>query len=225
VSSAATGPKKERPFPIVLSAPSGAGKTTIAKLLLTRRSDVGYSVSCTTRAPRSGEREGVDYHFLTRAAFDAAIANGEFAEWADVHGNRYGTLKREIEKVMVAGKHVMLDIDVQGARQVVERFPQALTIFVVPPSLDALLARLQNRGTENAEVIALRLQNARTELAEAERYQHIVVNDELESAVARVGAVIDAEEQAPNRRKPVGAGGVGREVGQIQADLARQLHG
>jgi guanylate kinase len=194
-----------RTFPIVLSAPSGSGKTTIARSLLGRRGDVGYSVSCTTRAPRGGERDGVDYHFLTREAFDAAVAKDEFAEWAEVHGRRYGTLRSEVERVMAAGKHVMLDIDVQGARQVVERFPTALTIFVVPPSVEALKARLAGRKTESEEALALRMQNARSELAEAERYQHVVVNDELESAVARVGAIIDDEHGRPERRPALGA--------------------
>lgn len=221
--SGGTAARKERPFPIVLSAPSGAGKTTIAKLLLSRRQDVGYSVSCTTRPPRAGERDGVDYHFLSREQFDAAVAAGEFAEWAEVHGNRYGTLNREIEKVMAAGKHVMLDIDVQGARQVVERFPQALTIFVVPPSFDALLARLTGRNSENLETLKLRLRNARSELGDAERYQHIVVNDELESAVSKVGMVIDEEERRSERGPALGPERAQRAIGRLRDDLAGRL--
>jgi guanylate kinase len=217
------GAVEKRPFPIVLSAPSGAGKTTIARTLLGRRSDVGYSVSCTTRAPRAGERDGVDYHFLTPMQFDEAFARGEFAEWAEVHGNRYGTLKREIEKVMVAGRHVMLDIDVQGARQVVARFSQALTIFVVPPSLEALMARLQGRKSENDETLKLRLTNARKELAEAGRYQHVVVNDDLESAVARVGKIIDDEETRAKRGPRVSSADLDRLIGQLQTDLGRHL--
>lgn len=209
---------KGRPFPIVLSAPSGAGKTTIARELLARRGDVGYSISCTTRAPRPGERDGVDYHFLSRADFDAAIARGEFAEWADVHGQRYGTLKSEVERVMQDGKHVMLDIDVQGARQLRQRFLESVTIFVVPPSLEALVARLTGRKTESAEALALRLRNARMELAEAEQYQHVVVNDTLDAAVAKVSAIID-EETTKRERLPA----LGRQVDEVVGRLITEL--
>lgn len=211
-----------RPFPLVLSAPSGAGKTTIAKILLDRRSDVGYSVSCTTRAPRPGEVDGVDYHFLSAAEFEAAVQNGEFAEWAEVHGRRYGTLVREVEKVMTRGQHVMLDIDVQGARQVVQRFLDAVTIFVVPPSAEALVARLTGRNTESAEALALRLRNAVVELQEAERYQHVVVNDNLEDAVARVSAIID-EETAKRERLPALGRDVDAIVERIQRDLSARI--
>lgn len=211
-----------RPFPLVLSAPSGAGKTTIARILLDRREDVGYSVSCTTRAPRPGEVDGVDYHFLTREAFDAAVERGEFAEWAEVHGRMYGTLVREVKAVMDRGQHVMLDIDVQGARQVVQRFLDAVTIFVVPPSAEALVARLAGRNTETTEMLALRLKNAVRELEEAGRYQHVVVNDNLEDAVARVNAIID-EETVKRERLPALGADVDRVVGRIQEELLARL--
>ena len=193
-----------QPFPIVLSAPSGGGKTTIARRILKQRSDVGYSVSCTTRSPRAGEVDGVDYHFLSRAAFDAKVNAGEFAEWADVHGNRYGTLKSAIGSVVATGRHVMMDIDVQGARQVTAAYPEALTIFVVPPSVEVLVERLLARKSEKPEALALRLRNAKSELQEAARYQHVVVNDDLERAVKRVDAIITEEVGRAKRRPPLG---------------------
>lgn len=207
-----------RPFPLVLSAPSGAGKTTIAKMLLQQRADVGYSVSCTTRAPRSGEVDGVDYHFLSAEQFDESVRRGEFAEWAEVHGRRYGTLVREVERVMAAGQHVMLDIDVQGARQVVQHFLDSVTVFVLPPSAEALVARLTGRNTESDETLALRLRNAVLELEEAEHYQHVIVNDNLEDAVAKVGAIIDEEALKRDRLPALGLA-VEQVVERLKLDL------
>lgn len=181
------------PFPVILSAPSGAGKTSIARRLLERRTDVGYSVSCTTRAPREGEVDGRDYRFLTEDAFLRARDQGEFAEWAEVHGHFYGTLRSEVQRVMKGGQHVLMDIDVQGARQFEEAFPEAVLIFVLPPSGDALKRRLAGRGSENRERLLTRLRNARAELAEVGRYHYVVVNDELERAVDQVSVIIDAE--------------------------------
>ncbi len=206
-----------RPFPIVMSAPSGGGKTTIARLLMERRQDVGYSVSCTTRAPRPGERDGVDYHFLSRHEFDAKASHGEFAEWAEVHGNRYGTLRSAIREVMDAGRHVMLDIDVQGARQLTAAFPESVTIFIVPPSVDVLVARLLGRKSESEETLALRLRNAGVELLEAERYQYVVENDDLEHAFKRVNAILDAESLKQERMPALG--------GEVVAVIARLLEG
>jgi guanylate kinase len=181
------------PFPVILSAPSGTGKTTIARRLLELRPDVGYSVSATTRAPRAGEIEGVAYHFLTAEAFTAAVDAGEFAEYANVHGNRYGTLRREVLRVLQEGKHVVMDIDVQGAAQFAAVFPEAVQIFVLPPSGVALLERLRGRGTEDSTTVARRLRDALTELREVERYEYVVVNDDLERAVLDVSNIIDAE--------------------------------
>jgi guanylate kinase len=181
------------PFPIILSAPSGAGKTTLARQLLAQRCDVGYSVSCTTRAPRGLEQHGEDYHFLTAEEFLALRDRGEFAESAQVHGNLYGTLRSEVERVLGSGRHVIMDIDVQGAAQFRRAFPESVTIFVLPPSGDVLLERLRARGTEDRAALARRMIGALEELRSVSEYQYVVVNDDLDRAVARVSSIIDAE--------------------------------
>jgi guanylate kinase len=177
------------PFPIILSAPSGGGKTTIAHRLLAKRDDVGYSVSCTTRAPRPREVDGRDYHFLTRDEFLRRRAAGDFAESAEVHGNLYGTLRSEIDRVLGRGQHVIMDIDVQGARQIREAFPTSVTVFVLPPSGE----RLRKRKTESPQQLVSRLNSALQELRAVEEYEYVVVNDDLDHAVQRVGAIVDAE--------------------------------
>ena len=181
------------PFPLILSAPSGGGKTTIARELLRLRSDVGYSISCTTRPPRNGEATGADYHFLTREEFLRRRAAGDFAESAEVHGNLYGTLRSEIARILADGKHVVMDIDVQGARQIRRVFPDAVTVFVLPPSGEVLLDRLRARKTESPEQLVARLHSALQELRAVHEYEYVVVNDELELAVQRVGSIVDAE--------------------------------
>jgi guanylate kinase len=181
------------PFPLILSSPSGGGKTTIARLLLDRRNDVGYSVSCTTRSPRPGEQEGRDYYFLDRDVFLAKRAAGDFAECAEVHGNLYGTLRSEIARVLGNGRHVVMDIDVQGARQLRKAFPKTVTVFVLPPSGEVLLNRLRARKTESPQELAARLDSALQELRAVEEYEYVVVNDDLDQAVQRVGAILDAE--------------------------------
>jgi guanylate kinase len=181
------------PFPLILSAPSGGGKTTIARRLLEQRSDVGYSISCTTRRPRAGEVAGRDYFFITPEEFRARRERGEFAESAEVHGHWYGTLRSEITRVLAEGKHVIMDIDVQGAAQLARAFPQAVQVFVLPPSADVLLERLRARKTEDRASLARRMMSALEELRRAEEYQYVVVNDDLERAVKRVSAVIEAE--------------------------------
>ena len=196
------------PFPVILSAPSGGGKTTIARALLARRPDLGYSVSCTTRAPRPGEIPGRDYYFMTRAEFIAERERGAFAESAEVHGNLYGTLRSEVERVMAEGRHVVMDIDVQGAVQFQRAFPQAVTIFILPPSAEVLLDRLRARKTESPAQLAARLQSALQELQQVDEYEYVIVNDDLERAVASVESIVDAEivsrERVKNLRQQVG---------------------
>jgi len=181
------------PFPIILSSPSGGGKTTIARHLLERRNDVGYSVSCTTRAPRPREIDGKDYYFLSRDEFIRRRSAGDFAESAEVHGNLYGTLRSEVARVLGKGQHVIMDIDVQGARQIREAFPTSVTVFVLPPSGEVLLERLRKRKTESPQQLVSRLNSALQELRAVEEYEYVVVNDNLDEAVLRVGAILDAE--------------------------------
>jgi guanylate kinase len=182
------------PLIVVLAAPSGGGKTTIAKNLMARRRDVGFSVSATTRPPRAGEREGEDYFFLSRAEFQRRRAAGEFLEWAEYAGELYGTLKAEVDRLLAAGRHVLLDIEVQGARQVRERYPPpaSVAIFILPPSGRELVRRLRARRTESAAAIARRLDTAVSELRQAPAFDHLVINEGLEDAVAQVSSIIDA---------------------------------
>jgi len=186
-------------FPIILSAPSGGGKTTIARALLSERSDLGYSVSCTTRTPREGEKQGKDYYFLSRTEFLSKREKGEFAESAEVHGNLYGTLRSEVIRVLGTGKHVLMDIDVQGAAQFTKVFPQSVTIFILPPSAEVLLERLRKRQTESAQQLADRLQSSLQELQSVDEYEYVVVNDNLEQAIQRVHSIIDAEVSSRER--------------------------
>lgn len=190
------------PFPLILSSPSGGGKTTIARMLLQRRPDVGYSISCTTRAPRNGERDGHDYHFLTPGVFTERRSRGEFAESAEVHGNLYGTLKSEVERVFASGRHVVMDIDIQGARQFVAAYPESVLVFLLPPSAEILLERLTGRQTESPDALLRRLTSARDELAAVGSYQYVVVNDDLERAFAQVASIVDAE-TVRHRRVPL----------------------
>ena len=180
-------------FPIILSSPSGGGKTTIAHKLLAMRQDIGYSVSATTRPPRDGEVDGRDYHFRSLKEFKRGQAAGEFAESAEVHGHLYGTLRAEVDRVLASGKHVIMDIDVQGTRQFAEAFPESVLIFVLPPSADALIGRLSARGTEDPKSLIRRFRSAKNELKAIDLYQYVVVNDEVDSAVAAIASIIEAE--------------------------------
>ena len=180
-------------FPIILSSPSGAGKTTIAAAMLKARKDIGYSVSCTTRTPRAGEVEGKDYYFLSRVEFVRRMNEGAFAESAEVHGNLYGTLKSEIQRVLEGGQHVLMDVDIQGAALLRRSFPSVVTIFVLPPSGEVMLQRLAKRKSEDKEAIVRRLESALQELQAVEDYEYVVVNDVLEESVRRVLSIVDAE--------------------------------
>jgi len=192
-----------KPVPIILSAPSGGGKTTIAKRLLKARDDIGYSVSCTTRSPRPGEAEGRDYYFRSREAFEAGRKAGEFAESAEVHGDLYGTLRSEIERVLASGRHVMMDIDVQGAKQLKAAYPDALFIFILPPSAQVLIDRLEARKTEDAQSFIRRLRSAKEELKAIDLYPYLVVNNEVEAAVQEVSRIIDGKGIRSSRGGPL----------------------
>jgi guanylate kinase len=180
-------------FPIILSSPSGAGKTTIAAAILKARKDIGYSVSCTTRTPRAGEVDGKDYYFLTRVEFIKRMNEGAFAESAEVHGNLYGTLKSEVQRVINGGQHVLMDVDIQGAALLRRAFPSVVTIFILPPSGEVMLDRLRRRKTEDKQAIVRRLESALQELQAVEDYEYVVINDVLEDSVRRVSSIVDAE--------------------------------
>lgn len=183
-------PRRGRLF--VVSAPSGAGKTTLCRGLRDHFGDIAYSVSYTTRAPREGERDGIDYHFISVAEFRRGIETGRWAEWAEVYGNYYGTSVAALERTLSAGLDLLLEIDVQGCAQIVERFPEAVTVFIMPPSFEALRERLSGRGKDDPAVIERRLEAARQEMDQAHWYRHVIVNDQLETALAALIAVVQA---------------------------------
>ncbi|MCL6264497.1 guanylate kinase [Craterilacuibacter sp. RT1T] len=176
----------------IVVAPSGAGKTSLVAALLKAAPDVELSVSFTTRAPRAGEIDGQHYHFVSRDAFEAMIAAGDFLEYAEVYGNYYGTSVRWIRERTTAGHDILLEIDWQGARQVREIFAEAVGIFILPPSLQVLESRLRGRGTDSNEVVERRLAEARAEIALVGEYDYIVVNDEFEQARTDLLAVVRA---------------------------------
>lgn len=189
-----------KPFLLVLSAPSGGGKTTIARRLLERRSDIGYSISATTRPMREGEQHGRDYWFLTVDEFTSRVAQGHFIEHASYNGKHYGTLRSEVERFFAAGKHVVLDIDVEGARQIRQAMPDAVSVFVLPPSGTELVRRLKGRQTEGADVLRKRLAIADAELKAVGDYEYVVVNDDLDRVVGDVNAIVEAESRRALRR-------------------------
>ena len=178
---------------IVVSGPSGAGKSTVIGKVMERRSDLCFSVSATTRKPREGEVDGVNYFFVSGTEFDRMIGDDELLEHAEYNRDNYGTPRTYVEEKRRAGMHVLLDIEVQGARQVRERVPEAIKIFIIPPSLQVLEQRLRGRGTETEEQIQRRLARARGEYREADFYDYVVINDHLETAANELNAIITAE--------------------------------
>ncbi len=188
----------------IISAPSGAGKSTILKKLLAAVPNLAFSVSHTTRAPRPGESNGREYHFVDRPSFEGMRADQAFLEWAEVHGNLYGTSRAAIEAQQAKGIDVFLDIDVQGAKQLRDcGHPGAIFLFIAPPSLAELEKRLRGRGTDPEETVQLRLNNARREMEDADRYDYLVINDQLDEAVEVLRAVVIAE-RCKARRSPDG---------------------
>lgn len=182
-----------RSFPLILAAPSGTGKTSIARALKARRSDVVFSISATTRPPRSYEAHGRDYWFVDEAEFRRMADAGEMVEWASVHGNLYGTPRSNIDDAAARDAYLVLDIDVQGARQIRRTVPDAVSIFVLPPSGTALVDRLLGRGSESPDVRSRRLRNAATEVRLAPEFDYVVVNDSLDDAVAAVEGILETE--------------------------------
>ena len=184
----------KRAAPIVLSAPSGTGKTTLAHRLIEESDDCVFSVSITTRTPRNSEQHGLDYLFLDEHSFDKMIELGELAEWACVHGDRYGTPKKALNDSADLGHHVVLDIDVQGALQIRDAIPDAKLIFVLPPSVDVLLERLKIRGTEESDILGLRLRSALEELEVARDFDYIIINEHLSDCVQEIQDIIAGKE-------------------------------
>ncbi|MGM0380836.1 MAG: guanylate kinase [bacterium] len=189
------------PLLMIFSAPSGAGKSTICRSLRDRNPNVVFSVSTTTRSPRSDEVDGEDYHFVEEEVFKKMIEEGAFLEWASVHGEYYGTSRRAVLDEIEQGNDVMLDIDVQGGQQIRKLYSEAVMVFIAPPGMDELERRLRARGTETEQQIKKRLENARDELKAVENYDYLVINDEVKRAVGEVEAIRQAEKSRLKRIK------------------------
>jgi guanylate kinase len=203
-------------FPIVLAGPSGGGKTTVRQALLHRRSDLLFSVSATTRPPRPGEADGTDYQFVTRKDFEALIQGGDLLEWAEVHGELYGTPRANLQRAWDEVAHLLLDIDVQGARQLRAIQPDAVMVFLLPPDHGSLIERLRGRGSEDAETFMRRMRTALSELSEVERFDYAVVNDDIEDTIQTVEAIVSAERHRVKRLSP--------DVRSLVRDLSESLN-
>ncbi|HQQ22396.1 MAG TPA: guanylate kinase [Spirochaetota bacterium] len=185
-------------FSVIISAPSGAGKSTLISRIMKKDPRFSFSVSTTTRAPREGEKDGINYYFKDRKDFEKMIENDEFLEWAEVHGNLYGTSKKEVDRIHAAEKIPLFDIDVQGAKNIREKIA-GVFVFIVPPSMEELKRRLLSRSTDSQETIELRIRNASAELAYAGIYDYVIVNDSLETAENDFFSVMRAEEIKTSR--------------------------
>ncbi|MBU1181630.1 MAG: guanylate kinase [Proteobacteria bacterium] len=182
-------PERGRLF--IISAPSGAGKTSLCGALMKHFDGMLYSISYTTREPRKGEKDGVDYHFISKDYFEKQIDAGTWAEWAEVHGNYYGTSAVLLDKAIASGNDILLDIDVEGTKQIIGRYPDSITIFIMPPSLDILRFRMESRGADSKEVIERRMINAEKEMSQKSIYKHVIVNDNLPKAVAELISTVE----------------------------------
>lgn len=201
-SRCTTSPAPRRGSLIVISAPSGTGKSSLVKRLIASVPDIVFSVSATTRDPRPGERDGEDYHFMDRARFEALMARGELLEHAEVHGNLYGTLRAPTDRERAAGRDVLLDIDVQGAGLVLAADRGAHLVFLAPPSRDELERRIRSRGLDAPDIIATRMRNAAGEMAEIGRFHHVVVNDQLDVAARELATIVLAGRLTPEAQAP-----------------------
>jgi len=177
----------------IISAPSGAGKTTLCKAIRERFPDLRYSISYTTRSPRPGEQHGQDYFFISEETFKNNIRQNIWAEWAEVHGYFYGTSAEFIDRHLAQGHDILLDIDVNGTRQILARYPDSITVFILPPTFETLEARLRNRGTDSSQTIDRRLKNAEMEIAQKELYKNIIINDRLPDAIEELATIIRQE--------------------------------
>lgn len=175
----------------IISGPSGAGKTTLCRKILAHFRNLQYSVSYTTRSIRRGEQNGEDYFFITETDFKKRIKNNQWVEWAKVHGNYYGTCALDIDKNLATGQNILLDIDVQGTAQILRRYPESITIFVMPPSMDILQSRLQKRSADDNKTIMKRLKEAQNEIRQKDKYKYVLINDKLNETEARLIAVIE----------------------------------
>ncbi|NVL90603.1 MAG: guanylate kinase [Desulfobacterales bacterium] len=175
----------------IISAPSGTGKSTILSAILKQDPTIRYSISCTTRPSRGSERDGINYYFISDDAFHKKIDSGEFAEWAEVHGHLYGTSAKFLDNSLHLGYDILLDIDVEGAKKLYAKYPEAILVFIAPPSMEELRRRLSERNTDSAEAIEQRTRSAEAEMAEAKQYHHVIVNDDLTRAISELKAIIN----------------------------------